>query len=85
MQKSNQIKYNPRVEDQVLLSYKAAYKYKNPFKGPYDIVQTCTNKTVTTIMGVVIDWVSTRHINFYKTEHADKQIHFISQNKGIYI
>ena len=31
----NRIKYDYRVEYQVIIRNKAAFKYENPFKGPY--------------------------------------------------
>ena len=38
--KSNQIEYGHRVGYKVLLRTKAAYKYRTPFIGPYEIIQT---------------------------------------------
>ena len=61
--KPNQIEYNHRVGYQVLLVYKAAHKYRTPFKVPYNIVQTRKNGTVTSRMGTVTLRVNSRRIN----------------------
>ena len=41
------IYHNYRVGDKVMTKTKSAYKYKTPFKGPYEIFCTWTKRTVT--------------------------------------
>ena len=45
---------------------KQAYKYETPFQGPYGIIQTWTNGTITIQTGVVTDKLHIRHIKPYK-------------------
>ena len=46
---------------------KSAYKYKTPYRGPYKIVQTWTNGTVTLRMGVVTTRLNIHNIKPYNT------------------
>ena len=48
------IDYDYRLGYQVMIRYKASFKYETPLKLAYDIVQTWTNITVTLWMGLVI-------------------------------
>ena len=46
-----------------MLKNKAAYKYKTPFRGPYEMFQTWKNVTVTLQMGAVTTRINTHRIN----------------------
>ena len=39
--------YALNIGDKVLVRRNQAYKYEAPFQGPYKIIQTWTNRTVT--------------------------------------
>jgi len=65
---SKRIKHNYQVGDKVLLNVqpitKAKYK-KNPFKGPYTVLQVNNNGTVQLDMGSIIDTINIRNIKPY--------------------
>ena len=67
---SKRIPYKYQVNQQVMLDVtgttKAKYA-KNPYEGPYKILQVNENGTVVLKMGPVIDTVSIRNIKPYKT------------------
>ena len=44
---NTRIDHNCRVGDKVMKMNRSEYKYEIPFKGPYEIVHTWTNGTVT--------------------------------------
>ena len=50
---STRINFNFNIGDKVIVGEKKAYKYETSFKGPYEIVQTWTNGTVTILTGAV--------------------------------
>ena len=50
---TTRIDYNYRVVDQVMMDSKSAFKYRTPFKGPYEIFQTWKNGSVTLRTGAV--------------------------------
>ena len=56
-----------RVRDKVMTLNKSAYKYKILFRGPYGIIQTWTNGTVTLQMSVVTMRINICNINPYNT------------------
>ena len=47
LENNTRIDHNYRVGYQVMMGSKSAFKYKTPFKGMYEIFQTCTNSPVT--------------------------------------
>ena len=51
---STRIDYNYNIEDKVMVRRDQAYKNETPFKGSYEIIQTCINITVTIQTGAVI-------------------------------
>ena len=58
------------VGDKILIKNKSAYKYKNLFRGQYEIVQTWTNVTVALQMGAV-----THSINIHNNKtHNDADL-----------
>ena len=52
---------------------KSAYKYKTPYRGPYEIVQTWTNDTVTLRTGAVTMIINIRNIKPYNTLNVQGQ------------
>ena len=64
---SNRINHNYRVGDKVMTLTKLAYKYKTPYRGPYKIVQTWKNGTVTLRMGAVTMRINICNIKLYNT------------------
>ena len=50
---TTRIGHDCRVGDNVLTQTKSAFKYKTLYRGPYKIVQTWTNGTITLRMGAV--------------------------------
>ena len=52
---TTKIYHDYRVGDKVMTIDSSTFKYKNPFEGPYEIVQMCTNVTITIKMGAVTD------------------------------
>ena len=52
---------------------KSAYKYKTPYRGPYKIVQTWTNDTVTLRTGAVTMIIIIRNIKAYNTLNVQGQ------------
>ena len=52
---------------------KSAYKYETPYRGPYEIVQTWTNDTVTIRTGAVTMRINIRNIKPYNTLNAQGQ------------
>ena len=57
----------------------SAYKYKTPFKGPYEIVQKWTDTTVTFRMRTVTTRLNSRHIKPYNNQNIEQNILFIKQ------
>ena len=62
---NTRIDHNYRVGDKVMTKNRSAYKYKTPFRGPYEIVQTLTNGTVTLQTGAVTHRINIRNIKPY--------------------
>ena len=62
---TNIIDHDYRVGDKVTKKIRSAYKYETPFRGPFEVVQTCTNGTVTLQTGGVTNRVKTRNIKPY--------------------
>ena len=56
------IYHDYNIGHKVMVRINQAYKYKTPFQGPYEVVQMWTNRTITTITGVVIARLNIRHI-----------------------
>ena len=57
--------YNYNIGDNVMVIKNQAYKYEKPFQGPYEFVQTWTNRNVTTKMGAVTARLNLRSIKSY--------------------
>ena len=57
-----------------MLKYKAAYKYKIPYKGLYEIAQMWTNDTITLQMGTTTVRYKTHHINPYKNKNDAEDV-----------
>ena len=53
------------VVDKVMTKNSSAYKYESTFRGPYEIVHTCTNRTVTLRMVAVTHIINIRNIKPY--------------------
>ena len=47
----NIVGYDYQVGDKVIISNKVPYKHINPSKGPYEIIQRCTNGLATIYIG----------------------------------
>ena len=69
-EKSTRIDHDYRVGDQIMVS-KKDFKYKTPCKGPYDIVQTRKNGTVTIQTGVVPDILNIQRVKAYNSPKVD--------------
>ena len=65
------IDHDYREGDTVTTTNMSAYKYKTPFKGPYEIVQTWTNGIVTLRMGAVTTRINIRHIKPYNDTYVE--------------
>ena len=52
-----------------------AYKYRTPFQGPYEIIQTWTNGTVTIKTGAVTSKLNIRRIKPYNNSEVEEAIH----------
>ena len=63
---STRIEHNYRVGDSVITMNNRAFKYKTPFKGTYETVQTWTNGTITLQTGVLTTIINIRLIKSYK-------------------
>ena len=59
------IYHDYRVGDQITINNNTAFKYKTPFKGPYEIDQTWTSGTVTIQTRAVASRMNIRHIKPY--------------------
>ena len=62
------IDYNYNVGDKVLVRINQAYKYETPFQGPYAIIQTWRNGTVTIKMGTVTSRLNIFRIKPYYSQ-----------------
>ena len=62
---TTKIDRNDRLGDKVMTKNGSVYKYKTPFRGPYEIVQTWTNGTVTLQTGTVTHRINIRNIKPY--------------------
>ena len=73
LKNSTIIDYDYIVEYQVMIKIKTTFKYENSFKGPYEIVQIWTNRSVTLQTVAVITRVNILCIKTYKnnTEEAN--------------
>ena len=52
----------------------SAYKYKSPFRGPHEIVQMWTNRTVTLRAEAVITRINIRHIKSYRDTDVERHV-----------
>ena len=52
---------------------KSAYKYETSYMGPYEIVKTWTNGTVTLRMGAVTMRINIHNTNPYNTPNVQQQ------------
>ena len=59
------IDHDYRVGDKFRTKSRSAYKYETPFRGPYEVVQKCTNGTFTLRTGAVTHRVNIRNIKTY--------------------
>ena len=50
--------------DQVLIRDNQTNKYEAPYKGPYTIIQTCTNVKAMISMGTTMDRINIRCLNY---------------------
>ena len=71
--KTTRIDHDYRVGDKVMTLTKSEYKYETPYRGPYEIVQTQTNGTVTLRMGAVTMRLNIRIIKPYNTQIAEER------------
>ena len=62
---TTRIDHNYIVVDKVITKNRPAYKLKNPSRGPYEIVQTCTNGTFTLQTGAFKHRINIRNIKLY--------------------
>ena len=70
-EKSTRVDYDYRIRDWVMVREKIDVKYEIPFKVPYEIFQTWTNRNVTIQMGAVTDRLNIRRVNPYKIPEVD--------------
>ena len=67
---ANRIYHYYRVGDKVITQTKSEYKYETPYRGPYEIVQTWTNGTITLRTGAVTIIINIRNIETYNTPNV---------------
>ena len=70
---AKRIDHDYRVGDQVMTLTKSAYKYETPYRGPYKIVQTWTNRTITLRTGLVTMIINIRNIKPYNNPNVQGQ------------
>ena len=68
---STRIDHDYRFGDKVLVRRNQAYKYETPFQGPYGIIQTWTNGTVTIRTDAVTARLNIRYINTYDSPEVE--------------
>ena len=68
---TTKIYHDYRVGDKVVTTNSSTFKYKNPFKGPYEIVQMCTNGTITLRTEVFTTRINICHIKPYKDTYVE--------------
>ena len=69
-----------------MIRNKSAYKYKNLFKGPYEIVKTLTNVTVNLQTGAATTIINIFHIKpLSQSEHIVMRSSIGNININIYI
>ena len=61
----NRVDYDYQISDKETVRNKLAYKYKNPYKGPYEIIQPWTNGMVTLNMGTMNNGLYTYQLRWY--------------------
>ena len=64
---STRTNHHFQVDDQVLIRNNQSNKYETSYKGPYTIIKTWTNGTLTLRMGEKKDRINIRHIKPYYT------------------
>ena len=57
-----------------MIRIKTLFKYENPFKGLYEIIQTWKNGSVTLQTGVVMTRVNILHIKRYKNNKEEANV-----------
>ena len=67
---TSRLDYDYQVSDKIILINKADFKYKISYKGPYEIIQMCTNDIFTLQMGTTMDNMNTHKISPYKLEEG---------------
>ena len=72
---TTRVNNNYIVKDKVITLTKSVYKYKTPFRGPYEIYHTWTNVTVTLRMGAVKMRINICNIKPYNNQIVEEQYH----------
>ena len=70
---ANRINYNYRLGDKVITLTMSVYKYRTPYRGPYEIVNTWKNGTVTLRIGAVTMRINIHNIKPYNTPMVEGQ------------
>ena len=70
----NQIGYDYNTGDKAVVRRTMDYKYKIPFQGPYKIIQTWTNGTVTIKTVVVTSRLNIRRLKTYNNPEVYSDI-----------
>ena len=68
---STRINQDYRVEYKFLIRTKSVYKYKKPFPGPCEVVQTWKNGTVTLRVCAVTYRINIHRIKPYTTDNSE--------------
>ena len=62
------------VGDKVMKKIRSEYKYKTLFKGPCEVFQTWTSRTVTLRTGEVTNIINTRNIKTYNDSDGEYHV-----------
>ena len=61
----NRVDYDYQISDKDTVRNKLAYKYKNPYKGPYEIIQTWNNGMVRLHMAALNNGIYIYQLTWY--------------------